>query len=129
MQFNVDSLSCAISIHFEPLYTNMYHISPSDALCCTTCSDSKFMGQPLYLPIKNEIFILDNRVIPTGVSFVIPLIDIHQNPNTYPDPMTWNPDNFDPEKVAARPLHTFIPFGFGPRICIGKFYVLAYFHP
>ncbi len=28
--FNIEKLSCALSTRFEPLYTNMYHIDPSD---------------------------------------------------------------------------------------------------
>ncbi len=30
MQFNIQGLSPTLSTHFEPLYTNMYHIGPSD---------------------------------------------------------------------------------------------------
>ncbi len=65
--------------------------------------------------------ILDGRVIPAGVDFVIAIAQIHRDPDIYPDPFVWNPDNFAPERVAKRSPHAFLPFGFGPRLCMGKF--------
>lgn len=69
-----------------------------------------------YSPFK----IIDNRIVPAGATIIVSVFDIHHNPELYPEPFVWNPHNFDPEKVASRPPYTFIPFGAGPRICIGE---------
>lgn len=54
-----------------------------------------------------------------GSNVFISVLGIHRDPEYYP-----NPDRFDPQRFAEvnkkkRPTLTFIPFGEGPRICIG----------
>lgn len=48
----------------------------------------------------------------------IPVPSIQMDPNNYP-----NPEVFDPERFKDnnhRPSAIYLPFGDGPRICIGK---------
>ncbi|KAK7588225.1 hypothetical protein V9T40_005470 [Parthenolecanium corni] len=65
------------------------------------------------LPISN------GRVIPAGANIILAIFGVHQNENLYPNPKVWNPYNFDADKVAARHPCAFVPFGVGPRMCIG----------
>ena len=46
----------------------------------------------------------------------IPLNAIHMNPNYYPEPEVFRPERFD---IPPKP-GTYLPFGDGPRVCIGK---------
>lgn len=50
---------------------------------------------------------------------IIPAGAIHRDEDYYPNPNVFNPDNFSPEKVAERESVLFLPFGEGPRNCIG----------
>jgi len=43
----------------------------------------------------------------------------HRNPRLWPHPERFDPERFSPERSAGRPRHAYLPFGAGPRICIG----------
>uniref|UniRef100_W8BUW7 Cytochrome P450 6a9 n=1 Tax=Ceratitis capitata TaxID=7213 RepID=W8BUW7_CERCA len=57
--------------------------------------------------------------IKKGMFVVIPAVGIHYDEDYYPNPEEFNPDNFTPEKVAARDSVEWLPFGDGPRNCVG----------
>jgi cytochrome P450 family 6 len=61
-----------------------------------------------------------NITIPAGMSILIPTNVIHRDERFYDNPNQFNPDNFLPENVEKRPQYSYIPFGEGPRICIGN---------
>lgn len=60
-------------------------------------------------------------IIEKGTKVQIPVWGIHMDPEYYPEPEKFNPENFSPENKCKRPEMTFLPFGEGPRMCIGKF--------
>jgi hypothetical protein len=60
---------------------------------------------------------------------MIPIYALHHDPNYYPDPEVFDPERFTDENKNSRPLGTFIPFGDGPRICIGKYNYTIYWCP
>lgn len=50
---------------------------------------------------------------------IIPAYGIHHDPEYYENPEEFIPERFEPEEVKKRPTCSFIPFGDGPRNCIG----------
>ncbi|KFM74679.1 Cytochrome P450 3A11, partial [Stegodyphus mimosarum] len=62
--------------------------------------------------------------IPKGMVITIPIFAIHRDPKYYPDPEKFNPDRFSPEERAKRDQYTYLPFGHGPRNCIGMRFAL-----
>lgn len=58
-------------------------------------------------------------VIKKNMQIFIPIGAIHRDERYYPNPNSFNPDNFSAEKVAERDSVLHLPFGEGPRNCIG----------
>lgn len=58
-------------------------------------------------------------VLPQGLQCLIPIYAIQNDPEVYPNPEIFNPDRFSKEEVQNRHMSAYLPFGEGPRICIG----------
>jgi cytochrome P450 len=62
--------------------------------------------------------------LPRGwLAFVVPYV-LHRLPGYWPNPDAFDPDRFLPERVAERPRFAYLPFGAGPRQCIGNHFAL-----
>ncbi|KAJ8976570.1 hypothetical protein NQ317_016364 [Molorchus minor] len=62
--------------------------------------------------------------IPAGATAVVVMYCIHRQSKYYPNPETFDPDNFLPERCLQRPPYSFIPFSAGPRSCVGRKYAM-----
>jgi cytochrome P450 len=62
--------------------------------------------------------------LPRGwLAFVVPYV-LHRLPAFWQDPDAFDPDRFLPERSANRPKFVYVPFGAGPRQCIGNHFAL-----
>ena len=50
---------------------------------------------------------------------------VHRHRRLWDDPDIFNPENFDPEAKAVHHRFQYIPFGAGPRVCIGAAFAQA----
>ncbi|XP_012060475.1 PREDICTED: cytochrome P450 6A1-like [Atta cephalotes] len=57
--------------------------------------------------------------IPKDQKVWIPIYAIHRDPNIYPKPDVFDPERFNDEVVQSRHSMSYLPFGDGPRNCIG----------
>lgn len=57
--------------------------------------------------------------IPKGTTMVMNLWGLHRDSRYYADPESFNPDRWTPEFTRSLPPLAYMPFGAGPRRCIG----------
>ncbi|GIV84063.1 MAG: cytochrome P450 [Candidatus Roseilinea sp.] len=67
---------------------------------------------------------LGDYIIPAGAWVMISPYSVHRNPAIFPEPEQFNPERFAPENEQALPQAGYIPFGIGPRACIGGQFAL-----
>lgn len=58
--------------------------------------------------------------IPADSMLIINIYGLHHHPNYWHEPMAFNPDHFSAENAANINKYAFLPFGEGPRKCIGE---------
>jgi cytochrome P450 len=66
--------------------------------------------------------VLDGVALPAGCKVFICLYVMHRHPDHWTDPETFDPDRFEGDPKLPRGL--FLPFGAGPRQCIGGGYAM-----
>lgn len=67
---------------------------------------------------KKEIQ-LDDYVIPAGATMFLPMWVLNKDEKAYPSPETFDPERFSTENEKLLPKDQFMPYGSGPRICVG----------
>lgn len=90
-----------------------------DRTVCETLR--KYPALPMLFRKCNKEYTIPgtDKVIAKDSSVMIPILGVHYDPDYYPDPEKFDPDRFTEENKAKRPAFTCLPFGEGPRICIG----------
>ena len=63
--------------------------------------------------------------IPKGTAVIISPWLMHRHRRYWAAPDRFDPENFAPDQAATRPRFVYLPFGAGPRICIGMAFAMA----
>ncbi|XP_075021434.1 cytochrome P450 3A29-like [Calonectris borealis] len=67
---------------------------------------------------------LNGVTIPKGMTVMIPAYVLHRDPAYWPEPEEFRPERFSKESKESIDPYTFLPFGAGPRNCIGMRFAL-----
>lgn len=63
--------------------------------------------------------------VPAGSEVILWLYMTQRDPRWFPEPGAFRPERFAPEEEAKRPKLAYLPFGSGPRACIGKVFAMV----
>lgn len=65
-------------------------------------------------------FRLADYLIPAGTVLIVPIYAVHHHVSLWTNPEIFDPDRFNAETAKARHRYAYMPFGAGPRVCIGN---------
>jgi cytochrome P450 len=80
------------------------------------------------VPMMSRQAVADTKIgehpIRTGMSILMPIYVIHRHEKRWKNPDVFDPTRFAAGSESAIPRYQYMPFGAGPRICIGMSFAL-----
>jgi cytochrome P450 len=79
---------------------------------------------PVMNRVATEDMDLGGHPVTKGTLMVIPVYALHRHRKLWTDPDAFDPTRFAPEAKRAQARAQYMPFGFGPRLCIGMSFAM-----
>jgi cytochrome P450 len=79
---------------------------------------------PALTRVNSSATELGGVALPQPTLIVIPVYALHRHTKLWEDPDKFDPDRFLPEREALLQRTQFMPFGVGPRVCIGASFAM-----
>jgi len=79
---------------------------------------------PAFGRMINSDIEVDGYRVEAGTFALLSAYTMHRDPALWDDPLTFDPDRFTPERSQGRDRWQYIPFGGGPRKCIGDHFAM-----
>lgn len=108
--------SISKKVDFE-LMTEMKYLD-----CCLNETLRKYPPAPFLIRECGKLYHIPGSkvAIEKGTPVIISTFGLHRDPEFFPNPETFDPERFSDENVHLIKPFTFLPFGNGPRVCIGQ---------
>ncbi|HZC09759.1 MAG TPA: cytochrome P450 [Mycobacterium sp.] len=83
------------------------------------CPPAPAVGRTVMADIE-----VDGYRLPAGTVAIVAIYAMHRDPALWEDPLRFDPDRFSPERSKGRDRWQYLPFGGGPRGCIGDHFAM-----
>jgi cytochrome P450 len=67
---------------------------------------------------------VDGYPVEAGTVAIVGIYAMHRDPALWNNPLVFDPDRFSPQNSRGRDRWQFLPFGGGPRSCIGDHFAM-----
>lgn len=105
------------SRHETADYTNVQELKYLDMVICES-----LRLYPTAFRFARDVeqdTVVNGQLLPKGASLEIPTGFLHYDPEHWTEPKKFIPERFTPEAKASRHPFVYLPFGAGPRSCVG----------
>jgi cytochrome P450 len=105
-----------------PTYTNLVHLP----YCLQVLKESLRIYPPIHAIVRyaKQATVVGEFDVQRGDTIIISPYATHHRPDYFPEPEQFKPDRFTIEQEKSLPRFAYIPFGSGPRICVGQHFAL-----
>jgi cytochrome P450 len=83
------------------------------------CPPAPAVGRTVMADIE-----VDGYRLPAGTAAIVGIYALHRDPALWEDPLRFDPDRFTPERSKGRDRWQYLPFGGGPRGCLGDHFAM-----
>lgn len=109
-----------------PTYADLEHLP----LCLQVLKEALRLYPPAYATCRRALddIEIDGYLIRKGWAALLVPYTLHRREDAFPHPERFDPSRFAPEREKALPRYAYIPFGAGPRVCLGLHFSLMEGH-
>ncbi|XP_050307893.1 probable cytochrome P450 6a14 isoform X2 [Anthonomus grandis grandis] len=109
----------------QPTYEGLLGMKYLDMVIYETLR--KYPPAPVFLRKCTKRYLIPktNSYIEEGQSVLIPCLGLHRDPDFFPNPEDFDPERFSDENKLQIVDGSYIPFGSGPRNCLGMRFAMV----
>jgi cytochrome P450 len=98
--------------------------------CLQVFKESMRLYPPAYAASRRALrdIEIDGYLVPKDWIVLIAPYTLHRREEYFPEPEKFEPERFTPEREKQLPRYAYLPFGAGPRICIGMYFAMMEGH-